>query len=160
MKFSHSRVEDARLLKGLGSYVRDIALDGMLYAAFVRSPYAHAKLLNIDCAAALAVEGVNAVLLASDLGDAIYLPPSNPLVPRLFEQRCTALVSDEVRYVGQPIALVIARTEAIARAAADLVDVSYEALTVDVDDPANPLTTPMFRVAYGSTKLVRPLRRR
>jgi aerobic carbon-monoxide dehydrogenase large subunit len=150
MKFSHSRVEDARLLKGLGSYVRDIALDGMLYAAFVRSPYAHAKLLNIDCAAALAVEGVNAVLLASDLGDAIYLPPSNPLVPRLFEQRCTALASDEVRYVGQPIALVIARTEAIARAAADLVDITYEALTVDVDDPANPLTTPMFRVAYGS----------
>jgi aerobic carbon-monoxide dehydrogenase large subunit len=150
MKINHARVEDERLLKGLGCYVRDIALGGMLYAAFVRSSYAHAKLLNIDCAAALAVEGVKAVLQASDLGVAIDLPPSNPLVPRLFEQPCTALAIKEVGYVGQPIALVIAQSEAIARAAADLVDIAYEPLDVVLDDPANPQTAPMFRVAYGA----------
>ena len=67
MGCSRKRVEDARFTQGKGNYVDDIKLDGMLFGDFVRSPYAHARIKNIDTAAALEVPGVLAVLTAKDL---------------------------------------------------------------------------------------------
>ncbi|WP_238395483.1 xanthine dehydrogenase family protein molybdopterin-binding subunit, partial [Mycolicibacterium sp. CBMA 295] len=127
------RVEDTRLLTGRGTYVDDITRPGMLHACFVRSPYAHAKFTGIDAAAALALPGVHAVLTASDLNPEVKEAwhavtgkdiPDTPRPP---------LAEGEVKFVGDPVALVIAESRYIAEDAADLVDVDYEPLPAIAD---------------------------
>src|SRR3954453_17484559 len=102
------RVEDGRLLTGRGTYVDDISLPGMLHAHFVRSPHARAKIRAIDASAALALPGVHAVYPAADLNPGVKeqwhtsIGPLSPETPR------PPLAEDEVRFVGDPVALVIA----------------------------------------------------
>src|SRR3990170_8801441 len=107
------RNEDPRLLTGQGLYVDDVNLPNMLHAAFVRSPYAHARINSIDVSQALGREGVVAVYTAGDLGD--YWKPgpllvSPPPVKRLeFHERTQVpLARDKVRHSGEVIAIVIA----------------------------------------------------
>ena len=125
------RLEDRPLLTGKGRFVADLAFPGMLEAAFVRSPHAHAAIRGIDAAAARACESVHAVLTLADL---------TPLLAqeRLPLQFRTAnlpsditpfpLAKDEVAFVGEAVAVVIARTRYIAEDAAALVAVDYEPL--------------------------------
>ena len=102
------RVEDARLLTGRGTYVDDITLPGMLHAYFVRSPHARAAIRGIDASAALALPGVHAVFTAADLNPDVKeqwhtsIGPESPETPR------PPLAEDEVRFVGDPVALVVA----------------------------------------------------
>ncbi|MBX3059410.1 MAG: xanthine dehydrogenase family protein molybdopterin-binding subunit [Anaerolineae bacterium] len=128
------RNEDPRLLTGQALFTDDVHLPGMAHAAFVRSPYAHARILSIDTAMALEKEGVLAVITAVDLGD--YWQPGPLLVPPppvkdiVFNQRTQVpLAKDKVRHVGEPVALVIAESRYIAEDAAELVFVDYEPLT-------------------------------
>ena len=125
------RQEDPRLLRGRGTYVDDIDLPGMLHAAILRSTHAHARILSVDAGAARALPGVHLVLTARDLGD--KLEPSPLLVPHdaLTEPRTQLpLALDEVRYVGEAVAMVVADDRYIAEDALDLIDVDYEPLPV------------------------------
>ena len=125
------RTEDPRLLRGRGSYVDDFDLPEMLHAAFLRSTYAHARIVNIDVDAARALPGVHLVLTASDLGD--LLEPSPLLVPHhaLTQPRTQLpLAQGEVHYVGETVAMVVADNRYIAEDALDLIGVEYEPLPV------------------------------
>ncbi|HET7638791.1 MAG TPA: hypothetical protein VFK47_08630, partial [Ktedonobacteraceae bacterium] len=125
------RVEDPRLLRGKGTYVDDISLPGMLHAALLRSPHAHARIIGIDTAAARAQPGVHLVLTAEDVGEA--LEPSPLLVPHhaLTQPRTQfPLARDEVHYTGEAVALVVAEDRYIAEDALELINVAYEPLPV------------------------------
>ena len=128
-----NRVEDARLLTGRGTYVDDIVLPGMLHACFVRSPFARAAIRGIETSAALALPGVRAVFTAADLNPDVKeqwhtsVGPASPETPR------PPLAEDEVRFVGDPVALVVAESLYLAEDAAELVDVDYEPLPAVVD---------------------------
>jgi carbon-monoxide dehydrogenase large subunit len=125
------RKEDPAFLRGEGRYIDDIALPGMLHAAFVRSPYAHAKVRSIDKNAALALPGVHAVLSFADLPESVRTNTLPLLVPHpAIKQPYMpyALVKDEACYAGEPVACIIADNRYIAEDAAQLVDVDYEVL--------------------------------
>lgn len=123
-----NRVEDPRLLTGQGTYVDDVQRPGMLHACFVRSPFARARIVGIDISAAVELEGVHAVFVAADLNPDIHeqwyaiTGRDSPDTPR------PALAQDEVRFVGDPVALVIADDRYIAEDAVELVDVEYDPL--------------------------------
>ena len=129
------RNEDARLLAGRAQFIDDVSLPGMLHAAFLRSPYAHARLKSIDVAPALAREGVVAVYTARDLGDywrpgPIIVPPP-PVEGAVFNERTQVpLVKDKARHVGEPVAMVVATSRYIAEDAAADVAVDWEPLPV------------------------------
>jgi carbon-monoxide dehydrogenase large subunit len=127
-----TRREDERLLRGTARFVDDIALPGALHAVFVRSPHAHAQLGAIDPAAALAENGVVALLTGADLladgvapfpANGLLKSPDGPPAPTLH-----ALATDVVRFVGQPVAVVIAESRAAAERGANLVAVDYDPL--------------------------------
>jgi aerobic carbon-monoxide dehydrogenase large subunit len=125
------RNEDPRLLRGKGSFVDDIDLPEQLHAAVLRSTHARARILKIDASAARELSGVHLVLTASDLGE--VLEPSPLLVPHdaLTQPRTQLpLALNEVRYVGEAVAFVVADDRYIAEDALDLIDVEYEPLTV------------------------------
>lgn len=130
------RREDPRLLTGTGSFVDDIDLPGMAYAAVVRSPYAHATITRIDTSAATSAPGVIAVYTGADLAGKVNPVPCAFNVPGcdLKVPAHPVLATDKVRYVGDGVALVIAASRAAARDAVDLVDVDYEPLGA-VTDP-------------------------
>ncbi|HEY6541221.1 MAG TPA: xanthine dehydrogenase family protein molybdopterin-binding subunit, partial [Ktedonobacteraceae bacterium] len=118
------RLEDPRLLRGRGNFVDDIDLPEMLHAAVLRSTQAHARILSIDPGAAWSLPGVHLVLTAQDLGE--VLEPSPLLVPHaaLTQPRTQLpLARNEVRYVGEAVALVVADSRYIAEDALDLIDV-------------------------------------
>ena len=127
------RVEDPRLLTGTGSFVDDITRPGMLHACFVRSDVARARIEAIDTSEAVALPGVHAVLVAADLNPGVQqqwhtaIGPDVPEVPR------PPLAEDEVRFVGDPVVLVVAENRYVAEDAAELVVVDVERLVPVVD---------------------------
>ena len=131
-----ARTEDARLLTGRGEFVDDISLPGMLHAAFVRASFAHARLRGIDISAALALSGVHSVLTAADMNAALQATRLPSLVPNpysKFPRTQLALARNEVCYVGEPIAIVVADSRHLAEDAAALVTVDYEPLPAASD---------------------------
>lgn len=135
------RIEDARLLRGLGRYVDDIVVPDMLHGVFVRSRMAHARIRNIDIAAAKAMPGVVGVLLYADLRPLLTsdrIPLALPAAAIKFDVEPTCLAIGEVSYVGEPIALVLAENRRLAEDAVALVEVSYDELPV-VTDPRDGL---------------------
>jgi aerobic carbon-monoxide dehydrogenase large subunit len=132
------RNEDARLLTGRALFVDDVELPGMLHAAFLRSPHAHARIRSIDVSAALARDGVAAIYVADDLGD--YWQPGPLIVPPppidgiVFNERCQVpLAKDKVRHAGEPVVLVVAESRYVAEDAVGDIVVDYEALPAVVD---------------------------
>ncbi len=123
------RVEDPDLVRGLSTFVDNQRLEGTAHAVFVRSPFAHARVTGIDTAEAEKAPGVLAVLTGATIGDraAPVFAQVNPAVTR------TALATDRVRFVGDPVAMVVAETRAQAVDAAELVDVDYDELPVVAD---------------------------
>lgn len=122
------RKEDPRLLTGRGKYAADFRLPGMLHAAVVRSPHAHARLGAIRAKAALGLHGVVAVITGEDLGAIGRIPVR--LGPRPSVVACLQppLARDKVRYVGEPVAFVVAGSRYVAEDALDLVEVDYDPL--------------------------------
>lgn len=140
---SLKRKEDPRLLAGEGCYVGDIRLPNMAYAAVVRSTHAHARLRGCDVQAAAAVPGVLRIFTAADFGSPPQLSPE--LVPHPELRACPppVIASDRVRYVGEPVALVVAEDAYAALDGKELVQVAYEPLPVIVDsrsaiEPSSP----------------------
>ncbi len=119
MSKDFTRVEDPRLLTGTGRYTADLDLPGQAYAVVVRSPHAHAKLVSIDAAAAL-VGGALAVITGEDevkagWGGVPAMPVRDRRGGTLLVPHYPALAQGKVRFVGQPVALVVAATAAAAQ---------------------------------------------
>ena len=135
------RNEDKRLLTGRALFVDDVNLPNMLHCAFVRSQHAHARLGNIDVSQALERPGVHAVYCAEDLGDywchgpLLVSPP--PIERCVFNERTQVpLAKDKVRYVGEPVVLIVAESRYIAEDAIADIDIDYESLPAAVDTEA------------------------
>ena len=138
MKFgigqSVPRFEDARLLRGQGKFLDDINLPNQVYAVFLRSPHAHARIRKIDTRAAADAPGVVAVYTGADY-EADKLGSPKATMPRkkadgspMFAPQRPVLVTDRARYVGDGVAMVVATSLNRARDAAELIEVDYEAL--------------------------------
>jgi carbon-monoxide dehydrogenase large subunit len=127
------RIEDKRLLTGQGQFVDDVQLPGMAHLCFVRSPFARARISGVEVAEAAALPGVLAVYTAADLNPGAREQwhttggPDGPETPR------PPLADTEVRFVGDPVALVVAASRYVAEDAAELVSVDYDPLPAAVD---------------------------
>jgi carbon-monoxide dehydrogenase large subunit len=150
------RVEDRRLLTGRGKYVDDIQLPDMVHAAFVRSPSAHAHIQVIDVSNAAASAGVVGVLSGEDVR-ALSNPVSSAVIPGgprwpLFYP----LATDKVRFVGDPVAMVIADSRYQAEDACELLEVDYQPLAVvtSYEDAAGPSSPPLFEELAGNIMVV------
>jgi carbon-monoxide dehydrogenase large subunit len=136
------RTEDARLVTGRGRFTDDFKLDGQAYAAMVRAPYPHARILAIDTAPARQMPGVLGVFTGADCAaDALAPIPHDPLPKTKFDMKLTApgggsmffgphllLPADKARHVGETVAMVVAETKAEAMDAAEAIEVRYEEL--------------------------------
>jgi carbon-monoxide dehydrogenase large subunit len=127
------RVEDNRLLTGHGTFVDDISRPGMLHACFVRSPFARAKINGIDPSAALAMPGVHAVFTAADLNPEVKEAWHAVAGKDIADTPRPPLAEGEAKFVGDPIALVVAESRYLAEDAVDLVEVDYEPLPALAD---------------------------
>ena len=128
------RKEDPRFLTGRGQYTDDVRLLGTVYAAFVRSPHAHARIVDIDLNAASETPGVVAVYTGKDLADGgVNGIPVGWLLPGLKPSNHNAIAVEKVRYVGEAVAVVIAESPYTARDAAGLVAVEYDPLPAVAD---------------------------
>ncbi len=145
------RKEDGRLVQGEGSFIDDLGIHGQGYAWFVRSPYAHARIVSVDPSAAMALQGVYAVLTGAEARE-MCLVPFVQIAPgdggRIEEW---PLAVDKVRYQGDAVAVVLADSRDTARDAAELVEVEYEPLAVVVDgvEAAEP-TAPVLHEKAGT----------
>ncbi|MHB8730738.1 MAG: xanthine dehydrogenase family protein molybdopterin-binding subunit [bacterium] len=126
------RIEDPKLIRGEGEYVDDLSFPGMLHAAFVRSPHAHARIVRIDLAAARALPGVRAAMAASDLPE-IQKPLPALTVADMHTVAHQPLAAGEVHYAGQPVAVVVADDPYVARDGAERAVVEYAPLPAVVD---------------------------
>ncbi|HEY7299436.1 MAG TPA: xanthine dehydrogenase family protein molybdopterin-binding subunit [Xanthobacteraceae bacterium] len=122
------RVEDLRFLRGRGQYVDDLDREGQWHAAIVRSPVAHGRIRAIDSAAAMAMPGVRAVLTAQDVGPSIPTIPMRRRNPMVEAYAQPVIARDLVRYVGEPVAFVLADNPELAEDAAAAVSVDIEHL--------------------------------
>ena len=132
------RREDPRLITGAATYTDDIVVPGMLHAAMLRSPYAHAKIAGIDTSAAADAPGVVAVYTGADLEGELGAAPCAWLLPnadlKIADYPCIA--KDTVRYVGDIVAVVVAESQYQASDALERIDVDYEPLDAVVDPKA------------------------
>lgn len=160
------RREDPELVTGKGKYTADFQPENLLHLAFVRSPYAHARILSIDTADAVALPGVLAVMVGDEVNQ--MLASTMPIVPfsdqfegEVFVPERYILATDRVRHIGEPVALILAEDRYIAADAAELIFIDYEPLEVVVDieaalGPDAPLVHPetgtniAFRVSSGN----------
>jgi carbon-monoxide dehydrogenase large subunit len=149
------RREDQRFITGAGCYLDDIQMPGMTHAAFVRSPHAHARIVAIDTTEAKAAPGVLAVFTHEDVAAAgLGTFPTLDQVDGVDDNGISvpprhALTGGVVRFVGDPVSMVVAETDEQARRAADLVMVDYDDLPAAVDvatvlDASTPLVWPQF----------------
>jgi carbon-monoxide dehydrogenase large subunit len=147
------RVEDARLLTGKGTFVDDVVRPGLLHACFVRSPFARARIEAIDVTDALAAPGVRAVFVAADLNagaNEVWFSmsgqgsPTTPLPP---------LAEGEARFVGDPVALVVADDRYLAEDATELVVVDYDPLPAIVDYETADATDQLVHEGFAANEV-------
>jgi len=133
------RVEDPALLRGAARFADDIHYPDMLHAHFVRSAYAHARILSVDATAARGISGVHAVYTYDDLTPHFaseHIPGEMPNAAIRQTINQTVLARDEVCHVGEAIALIVADNRALAEDAAEQVIIDYEPLPAVIDLPA------------------------
>ena len=158
---SMKRFEDPRLLTGNGAFVGDLRLPDMLHATILRSQHAHARLRSIDVSAASTVPGVVAVLTGADIAGVLPGIPTRAMtgeraVEALQAPEYPLLAHDKVCYVGQPIAVVVARDPYVARDAVELITVDYEPLPPVLDpDAAARDDAPVIHAAMGTNVAMR-----
>ena len=145
------RVEDPDLLRGAGTYVDNLKLDGMLTLHFVRSPIAHATIRSIDVKAAREMPGVVGVYSADDL-DLPNAPALMMLHPAAIRP---SLAKGTVNFVGDPVVVVVAESRALAMDAAELVEIDYEPLgaVIDMEDALAP-DSPLQFESMGSNVFI------
>jgi aerobic carbon-monoxide dehydrogenase large subunit len=147
------RKEDPELLTGQGRYIDDLTVPGMVWMALVRSPYAHAEITGVDVSQALAAEGVVAAYSGGDLAGDIQagLPCAWPVTEDINMPTHWAVARDRARYAGDAVAVVVAESRALAKDAAELVQVDYEPLPA-VTDVAEALAegAPVVHEEFGT----------
>ncbi|MYI75640.1 MAG: molybdopterin-dependent oxidoreductase [Acidobacteria bacterium] len=150
------RREDPRLIQGRGTYVDDVKLAGMQHLAFKRSDVPHGRIVAIDTSAAEALDGVEAIFTGAQIAE--FLGPMPILTPfPAPEHRAVAV--DVVRFVGDPVAVVVARDRYVARDAADAITVDYEPLPAVVDPETALEGKPaVLHTDFPDNRLVGPLR--
>src|SRR5881628_1812139 len=146
------RSEDPKLVTGRGQYVEDIVLPGLAHLAFLRSPHAHARVTTLRTDAARKAPGVLRVVTAGDLGPLGPLP-FMAMLPGLKHVRCPYLAGPVVDSTGVPVAAVVAESAALARDAAELIEVEYEPLP-PVADPERGLEpgAPLAHAELGTNQ--------
>jgi carbon-monoxide dehydrogenase large subunit len=123
------RIEDLRLLRGRGQFIDDLAPDGVLHAVILRSPVAHGRIRTIDASAARERPGVLAVITASNIGaDVPVIPMRQEPLPALQYYLQPVIAHQKVRYVGEPVAMVVAESAALAEDALDSINLDIEVL--------------------------------
>ena len=127
---AHARIGGERLVTGAGRFVADVVVPGMVHAVVLRSRHAHARLVSIDTKRALEMPGVRAVITASDVPAHAIIPIRIPAPPDAQRYLQPAIARDLVRYVGEPIALLVADDRYLAEDAVARLDVVYEPLPV------------------------------
>ena len=142
---AHKRLEDPRFLLGKGRYIHTVNKPGTLYASFVRSTEAHAELVDVDVKAALAHEGVVAVVTGTDVRERTKPMRGDSTLQGWQGSDYWALAQSRVRFVGEPIACVVATDRYVAEDGAELVSVSYDRLT--------PITSVAESLAEGAEML-------
>ncbi len=143
------RVEDPKFLHGRGGYVADFTLPGMLHAAVLRSPHAHARIVSIDVGRARQLPGVAAVITGAEAAQLCDPMPDFGPDPSSHTWRC--LAHEKVRYVGEGVAVAVAESRYVAEDALELVDVEYEPLPALVDpEVALQPDAPRVHDALGS----------
>lgn len=153
------RVEDEAFVTGHGRYADDIAREGMGFAAFVRSPHAHARIVSVDIEAAKKAEGVIAVLTAADMAGIGNVARYAPLPGRggtaVAASHRPVLAGERVMHVGDPVAMVVADSAVAAQDAAELVAVEYEELpaVTDVRAAATPGAPQLYPEIAGNLAL-------
>jgi len=149
------RAEDLRFLRGAGTFVDDLKRDNMLHAVVLRSSEAHGRIRGIDASAARALPGVHAVLTAADVGAAVpVIPLRLANLPEFKDYLQPVIATGKVRYVGEPLAVVVAETQAIAEDALDKIRVDIERLPVIADRSTAAGSALLFEQA-GSNRAVR-----
>jgi carbon-monoxide dehydrogenase large subunit len=139
------RKEDPRLIQGISHYVDDLQLAGMHYAAFARSPYAHAKIRSVDLSKARQAPGVVLALSGADIDGAVQAVPCAAQIPDMKSAARPVLARDRVLFVGEAVAVVVASDRYAARDALDLIEVDYEPLT--------PIVNPEKAIAKGAVPM-------
>jgi CO/xanthine dehydrogenase Mo-binding subunit len=157
---SVKRKEDPRLLTGRGKYAADVRLPGLLRAAVLRSPHPHARLAALRADAARALPGVAAVITADDLGPVGRIPVRLGQRPGPTACLQPPLATGTVRYVGEPVAFVVAASRYLAEDALELIEVDWEPLPVVADvRRASEGGAPVLHPAAGSNVVERLLAR-
>src|SRR5262249_20619815 len=147
------RAEDRRFLTGSGRFVDDLERDGMLHAVILRSAVAHGRIVRIDASRALARRGVHAVITAAEIGATIpVIPLRLANLPEFAPYFQPVIAKDKVRYVGEPIAVVVAETQALAEDALEAIDVDIEALPPLPDRHAAASGAPLLFESSGSKR--------
>lgn len=149
------RSEDFRFLKGAGRFIDDLKREGMLHAAVLRSPVAHGRIRGIDASAARTMRGVHAVMTAADIGVVPFIPLRLANLPEFKGYLQPVIAGDKVRYVGEPIALVVAETQALAEDALEAIAVDIERLPALPDRHAAAADKSLLFEAAGSNRAVR-----
>lgn len=152
------RLEDLHLITGQGTFIDDLKLPKLLYMQIVRSTEAHARMLAIDTSRAAAADGVRLVLTGPEINREIRPLPVRWDTPGLRCREYPPMADDHVRYVGQPIALVVAEDPYQAEDAASQVEVAYESLqpVVDVEEAFAP-GAPLLYEEWGSNETCEPV---
>ena len=147
------RKEDQRLITGRTRWTDNITLPGMLHLAMVRSPFAHARITNIDTSAAKAATNVVTVITGADVADEQgSLPNAWPITPDQVTPPHPPVAVDRVAFAGEIVAVVVARSAAEARDAAELVDVDYEELPAALDLKEAAADTVLAHPDLGTNK--------
>jgi carbon-monoxide dehydrogenase large subunit len=150
------RAEDPRFITGTGTFIDDMKRPGMLHAVILRSNVAHGRIRAIDASAALGIEGVHTVITAADIGDQVpVIPLRLANLPEFKKYLQPVIAKDKVRYVGEPIAVVIADTRAIAEDALESIEVDIETLPAVPDRHAAVGGGSLLFEESGSNRAVR-----
>jgi 2-furoyl-CoA dehydrogenase large subunit len=147
------RKEDEALLTGRARFIDDLSpVPGIRFAAILRSPHPHARIVRIDAARALALQGVQAVVTGKEIAELIAPVPAVVKAPIAYYP----IAVDRVRYVGEPVAVVVADTRYIAEDACDLIDVAYDVLPAVADlAHATAPNAPLIHDKAGSNVISR-----
>jgi aerobic carbon-monoxide dehydrogenase large subunit len=149
------RAEDRRFLTGSGRFVDDLKRDGMLHAVLLRSAVAHGRIVRIDASRALARAGVHAVITAAEIGNIPVIPLRLANLPEFAPYFQPVIAKDKVRYVGEPIAVVVAESQALAEDALEAIDVDIEMLPPLPDRHAAASGASLLFESSGSNRAAR-----
>lgn len=152
------RIEDLRFLRGRGQFVDDVAGVNALHAAILRSPLAHGRICRLDATAARRRPGVRAVITAEDIGQALghvpVIPMRQELLPQFTSFLQPVIAHDKVRYVGEPLAVVVADSAGLAEDALDAIALEIEAFEVVADRSAARANAALLFEDAGSNLIV------